>query len=384
MRKSDSFLAMIFALSIIAAMACTMVGAYGMASDVDYQTAGVMPLRDYANAQQQQMKTTSATAPAPRNLAIFIFEGVQIIDYTGPYETFGHAWDSQTMQPLFNIYTVAEKADPITTNMGMTVVPKYTFETAPKPDIILLPGGGVNQHLNNPKVIKWVQERSAEAEYVMSVCNGAFYLGKAGLLDGKTATTFYGLIDELKKLAPKANVVTDQRFTDNGKIITTAGLSSGIDGALHLIERIAGRGKAQEVALGMEYNWQPELGYARASFADRYLRKVLGREGFKLPDGTGWKVLGQAGDRNSWEKNWEVRTDVAAQDLLKLIDGKLAEGWTKQTTSHANGAARTLWKFTDEEGKTWSAVSNIKPLAGERNAYTLTIKLARGDTLARM
>jgi hypothetical protein len=71
------------------------------------------------------------------------------------------------------------------------------------------------------------------------------------------------------------------------------------------------------------------------------------------------------------------------QDLLKIIDGKLAEGWTKQSTSHANGTARTLWKFTDEEGKVWSAVSNIEVVANEKNAYTLTIKLARGDALAR-
>jgi putative intracellular protease/amidase len=333
-----------------------------MANDINSQTQ---------NAQTQK-KTT-----APRNLAIYIFDGVQIIDYTGPYEVFGQS-------RLFNVYTVAEKADPVTTNMGMTVVPRYTFDNAPKPDVILLPGGYVEPHMNNPKVIKWVQERAAEAEYVMSVCNGAFYLGKAGLLDGKTATTYYGLIDGLKELAPKAKVVTDQRFTDNGKIITTAGLSSGIDGALHLVERIAGRGRAQEIALNMEYNWQPDTAYARASFADRYLRKALGREGFKLPDGVGWEVLGQKGDQNSWEKNWEVRIDVSAQDLLKIIDGKLAEGWTKQSTSHANGTSRTLWKFTDEEGKTWSAVSNIQPVASEKNAYTLTIKLARGDASARL
>jgi putative intracellular protease/amidase len=377
MRKSDTFLAMVFASSILAALLCTMVGAYGMASDVNCQAPGMNPRREFVSAQKETKKF------ATRNLAIFIFDGVQIIDYTGPFEVFGQAWDSETHQPLFNIYTVAEKPDAVTTNMGMRVVPKYTFDNAPKPDIILLPGGGVNEHLDNPKVIRWVQERAGEAEYVMSVCNGAFYLGKAGLLDGKTATTFYGLIDELKKLAPKARVVTDQRFTDNGQIITTAGLSSGIDGALHLIERIAGRGKAQEIALGMEYNWQPEAGYARASFADRYLRKALGREGFKLPEGTGWKVIWQQGDRNNWEKNWEVRIELPAQELLKIIDGKLGEGWTKQSTSHANGTSRTLWKFTDEEGKVWSAVSNIQPVAGEKSTYKLTIRLARGEALAK-
>lgn len=369
MKKSDTFLALVCAFSLVSALMFSVAGAnYCMATDGDGYAV------DEAGAGKEKK--------APRNLAIFIFNGVQIIDYTGPFEVFGQARDGK--QHLFNVYTVAEKADAITTNMGMTVLPKYTFDNAPRPDVILLPGGGVGPHMDNPNVIRWVQERAAEAEYVMSVCNGAFYLGKAGLLDGKTATTYYGLIDELSQLAPKAKIVTDQRFTDNGKIITTAGLSSGIDGALHLVERIAGRGRAQEIALNMEYNWQPDSGYARASFADRHLRKALGREGFKLPESATGKVLGQQGDRNSWEKNWEVRAELSAQELLKIIDVKLSQAWAKQSASHAGGTYKTLWKFTDEEGKAWSAVSNILPVAGEKNAYRLTIRLVRGDALAQL
>src|SRR5207237_4144378 len=175
-----------------------------------------------------------------------------------------HAWDGE--QPLFNIYTVAERAAPITTNVGMTVVPKYTFANAPKIDVLVLPGGDTRAGVNNPAVIKWVQDTAASAEYVMSVCNGAFYLAKAGLLDGLTATTFHGLIDQLKVAAPRTRVVIDQRFVDNGHIITAAGLSSGIDGALHLVEKIMGRGRAQEIAHALEYDWQPDAGYARAAF----------------------------------------------------------------------------------------------------------------------
>jgi transcriptional regulator GlxA family with amidase domain len=347
---------------------------------------GCLSMRE-AGGQSAAAQSSAQSAPkqeksSQRNLAIFIFEGVQIIDYTGPYEVFGQAHNGQ--EHLFNIYTVAEKAGPITTNMGMTVVPKYTFETMPKADVLLLPGGGVRQHIENPRVIKWVQDTAAQAEFVVSVCNGAFYLGKAGLLDGLTATTFYGLIDELRTLAPKAKVVTDQRFTDNGKIITTAGLSSGIDGALHLVERIVGRGRAQEVALNMEYNWQPDAGYARASFADIHLRRVLGREGFKLPDGTGWKVLGQQGGRDQWEKNWEVRINSSASDLLKLIDSKLAEKWSRVEAHSANSSTRTMWKFTDEEGKAWNAVSTVQTVAGEKDAFKLTIRLARSDSSARL
>ncbi len=326
------------------------------------------------------MQTAQFQKVPVRNVAIFIFEGVQIIDYTGPFEVLGQAHDGQ--KRIFNVYTVAEKAGPITTNMGMTVVPKYTFADMPKTDVLLLPGGDVRKGVESPEVIKWVQATAANAEFVMSVCNGAFYLGKAGLLDGLSATTFYGLIDPLKELAPKAHIVKNQRFVDNGKIITTAGLSSGIDGALHLIEKIVGRGRAQEVALNLEYNWQPDNGYARASFADMHLRKVLGHDGFKLPEGTGWTVLGQRGGQNDWEKNWQVQMNTTSPELLKIVDAKLGESWTKVSGSAERGSAKTLWKFADEDGKQWTATAAVEP-AGAANIFNLRISLARTDTASR-
>src|SRR5262249_31376027 len=153
------------------------------------------------------------TAPAksskpPRNLAILIFDGVQIIDYTGPYETFGHTYidDSQA----FNIYTVSEEKNAITTSMGMSVNPKFSFENAPKPDVLLVPGGDVRGQVNSPTVIKWIQDSANSAELVMSVCNGAFILAKAGLLDGMEATTTAGLIPLLRQEAPKVKVVDDR------------------------------------------------------------------------------------------------------------------------------------------------------------------------------
>lgn len=331
---------------------------------------------------------TAAQAPeaakkktADLNLAIFIFDGVQIIDYTAPFEVLGQA--RVEGGHLFNIYTVAEREGPITTAMGMTVVPKYTFADMPKADVLLLPGGDVDPHLGNPKVIKWVQETAAGADHVLSVCNGAFYLGKAGLLDGLTATTFYGLIDELRALAPRAKVVTDRRFADNGKIVTTAGLSSGIDGALHLVEKLAGRGKAQEIALNLEYNWRPDVPYARASFADMHLLRLLGRHRFRLPEGTSWKVLGQQGGADRWEKNWEVRTALAAPELLKLVDARLAEGWSKLPAADASASAtETRWKFTDGEGRAWLARSLVRPRAAA-GTYTLTIRLALREVAAQ-
>lgn len=146
-----------------------------------------------------------------RNLAILIFDGVQIIDYTGPYETFGHVYNND--EAAFNIYTVSEKTNAITTSMGMSVNPKYSFENAPKPDVLLIPGGDVRGQLDNPNVIKWVKEKAEGAEVVLSVCNGAFILAKTGLLDGMEATTTAGLIPLLREAA--TNGRTSGRWRQN-------------------------------------------------------------------------------------------------------------------------------------------------------------------------
>ena len=321
---------------------------------------------------------------APRNLAILIFDGVQIIDYTGPYETFGHAYSEDG--PVFNIYTVAEKAGPITTAMGMTVTPKYSFENAPQPNVLLVPGGGVEDHVANPNVIKWIQDKAKDAEIVMSVCNGAFFLAKAGLLDGVQATTTAGLIPRLREAAPKTKVVDDRRFVDNGKIITTAGLSSGIDGSLHVIERFLGRGTAQMAALGMEYNWDPESKFVRAALADKYLRfnydvKVL--EG-------GWRPLGREGNSDHWENTWAVATDTSAAELLESINSTIVSNktygpptlikWTRLGETPTRTSLQSRWQFTDEKGAVWNGFVQVEPVAGERNRFMLSVKIARTNS----
>jgi putative intracellular protease/amidase len=322
--------------------------------------------------------------PAPRNLAILIFDGVQIIDYTGPYETFGHAYSNDG--PVFNIYTVSEKASPITTAMGMTVTPKYSFENAPSPNVLVIPGGGVEEHVANPNVIKWIQAKARDAEVVMSVCNGAFFLAKAGLLDGLEATTTAGLIPRLREAAPKTKVVDDRRFVDNGKIITTAGLSSGIDGSLHVIERFLGRGTAQMAALGMEYNWDPESKFVRAALADKHLRfnydvKVL--EG-------GWRPLAREGDSDHWENTWSVTTNTSAAELFESVNNSIATNktygepsrvkWTRLAGQPTKSGLQSLWQFTDEKGAVWKGVVSVEPITGEQNRFTLSVKIARPNS----
>jgi putative intracellular protease/amidase len=331
-------------------------------------------------AQQNKIKA------APRNLAILIFDGVQIIDYTGPYETFGHVYSEDG--EAFNIYTVSEKTAPITTSMGMSVNPKYSFENAPKPDVLLVPGGDVSGQVASATVLNWVRDKAQGAEIVLSVCNGAFILAKAGLLDGLEATTTATLIPRLREAAPKTRVVADRRFVDNGKIITAAGLSSGIDGSLHVIERLFGKGTAQMAALGMEYNWDPDSGFVRAALADKYMQFNYDVK----PLSGGWKPLSRMGSRDTWENKWSVTTESSASEVLESVNNTISSDktygaptgrarWTRADAgAHGSGSSsvtQSFWRFTDEEGAAWNGSVTVEPVTGERNKFTLTVKIAR-------
>lgn len=188
-----------------------------------------------------------------RNVAIFIHEGVELLDFAGPAEVFAAAKQGNA----FNVYTVASSETEITSQRFLKVRPQYTFENCPKPDIIVLPGGNTRIPLEDPKVMAWIKKIAPDTEVVMSVCTGAFLLNKAGLLEGKEATTHWASIDRLKSAAPKTKVYADRRVVDNGQIITCAGVSAGIDGALYLVERLHGKEVAEKTARYMEYRWEP-------------------------------------------------------------------------------------------------------------------------------
>ena len=338
-----------------------------------------------ASAAEPQSQKSAPQVKATRNLAILIFEGVQIIDYTGPYEVLGGVFVNGAR--AFNVYTVSEKTDAITTAMGMSVNPKYSFDNAPKPDVLLIPGGGgsnpgapgVGSVLANPRMIKWVADNAKDAELVMSVCNGAFIIHKAGLLEGLTATTTAGLIDLLAETATNTKVVRDKRFVDNGKVITAAGLSSGIDGALHVVEKLFGRGQAQMSALGIEYNWDPDSKYARAALADRHMRFV-----YDVKDAT---PLSREGTTDRWENKWLVVGD-SASEILGIVNDSLANGktygsplkvkWSRQGAAEKD-ATRSVWKFTDEDAKPWTGVASVQPVQGEKNKFLLSVRIARND-----
>lgn len=302
------------------------------------------------------------------NVAILMFDGVQIIDYTGPYEVFGSAG--------FNVYTVAEKADPIRTAWGMSVVPKYTFENHPKPDILMTPGGGVplvNKFSDNPKVIQWVKNNAKDAKYVLSVCNGAFFLAKAGLLDGLEATTTAGLISDLKEVAPKARVVKDKRVVDNGKIVTSGGLSAGIEGALHIVSKVHGEGAAQSIAMGLEYNWDRNSSFLPATLARRLMPKA--RRFMYAYDSV---VSSSTGREDRWEEVIKLTTELSADELLKQVNNNLTTvaKWASKD-SGAGDAKTSYWQFADENGATWEGTANVREDAGGANKWLVTIKITR-------
>ena len=356
--------------------------------------AGISCMSRTASAQADKDKARAAQGVQPqqeikeRSLAILLFDGVQIIDYTGPYETFGHAFKKDG--GAIKIYTVAAKSGPITTAMGMSINPTYSFENAPQPDILILPGGnGVWKQLEDPSVIKWVQDKSKKAELVMSVCNGAFFLAKAGLLDGLQATTTFSLIARLKAEAPKTRVVDDVRFVDNGKFITTAGLSSGVEGSLHLIERLYGKGMAQMAAVGMEYNWDPDSKYVRAALAERYMPFFYE---YKVVE-DGWQAVLRDGNTDRWENKWIVHAESSAKFLEtinthiasnKEYGGLAAVKWSRLDVESAKSATQSLWRFTDEKGSVWNGTVQVEPVAGEQNRYTFSVKIARNDTSASL
>lgn len=318
-----------------------------------------------------------------QNVAILVFDGVQIIDYTGPYEALGASGR--------NVYTVAEKPDVITTAMGMKVVPNYTFANQPKPDIILIPGGGnsgepeartprgVGAQLNNEAVLRWIRESAAQSKYVMSICNGAFLLQKAGLLDGLSATTTSGYIDYLGKVAPKTKVVYDQRYVDNGKVITAGGLSSGIDGALHLIEKLDGRGRAVGTALGMEYNWQPDSGWARAALADKLIPQSVYTTFYK----SATEVVDLKSSLEKAEEIYRTPSELSPAEMLKRIDEKwAADKWTRAETvrnvsAAADAPAASRWRSTDALGRSWEVNVNVEPAGETRGQLTITFRVAR-------
>lgn len=178
------------------------------------------------------------------------------MDFAGPGEVFQQA--ELNGKKAFNVYTVAVGNKEITSQQFLNVTARYNIDDCPMPDILVIPGGNSYSQVNNEKLIAWINKVNQKAEYMLSVCNGVRLLAKTGALDGKTATSHYRAVDNLAKEFPKVEMVKGKRFVDNGRIITTEGVSAGIDGSLYLLGKIFNKNVPEEVAKQMMYNWKPE------------------------------------------------------------------------------------------------------------------------------
>jgi transcriptional regulator GlxA family with amidase domain len=202
---------------------------------------------------QKEILESKTAVPRQLNVAIFIHNGVELLDFAGPGEVFASSG--------FTVFTVSATEEPVISQGFVKIIPQYTIVNCPKPDIIVLPGGATGTPLKNNDVIEWIKRSVPETITTLSVCTGAALLSRAGLLDGKTVTTFHNFIDALQEMTPKAKVIRNTRFVDNGLIVTTAGVSAGIDGALHVVSKLKGKEAARKTAEYMEYDkWKPEEG----------------------------------------------------------------------------------------------------------------------------
>jgi transcriptional regulator GlxA family with amidase domain len=187
------------------------------------------------------------------NICFYLQNGVEILDFAGPMEVFSYAG--------FHVFTVSKTKGPIVTQGILSITPDYSIDDAPPAEILAFFGGNSHEAANDPAVIAWIKSRKSSTKYFFSVCTGAFIIGRAGILDSLTATTFHSSIEDLRGEFPSTKVLSDVRFVDNGTVITTAGISAGIDGALHLVAKLKGDLAAKEVARHMEYDkWVPGQG----------------------------------------------------------------------------------------------------------------------------
>lgn len=187
-----------------------------------------------------------------RNAGFLIFNDMELLDIAGPYEVLSVAHQLNG-NALFNTFCIEENKNQVKTINGLKIVPDYGFTDTPKIDLLFIPGGhGIRSLLSNTRVHDWVRKAYDLSEMTLSVCSGTLLLGKLGLLDGKKYSTHHDVFDDMKAIAPKAFLSLD-RFTDSGKVMTSAGISAGIDMALYLVEKLYKKNASDLTRTYMEY-----------------------------------------------------------------------------------------------------------------------------------
>lgn len=198
------------------------------------------------------------------NVGILIFDGVEVLDFAGPFEVFsrtrlvpGLESRRDDASAPFEVFTVARRREPVTCTGGLVVQPRHAFDDAPRIDLLVVPGGfGTRALLRDEEVLDWIRRTAAGARRLASVCTGSLLLAQAGLLDGRRAATHWGALDVLGSLGRGVTVERARRVVDDG-VLTSAGVASGLDLAFYVVETLYGRAVADETARYVEYRRAP-------------------------------------------------------------------------------------------------------------------------------
>jgi transcriptional regulator GlxA family with amidase domain len=196
-----------------------------------------------------------------RSVGILLFEDAEVLDFAGPFEVFYtasriHRRLFPTEPPPFEVFTVADRPGPVTTRGKLSVQPHHDFTSHPAIDVLIVPGGIVAPQMDISAVKEWITLTARTSEVVASVCTGSFLLAQAGVLQKRRATTHWEDAADLQRDFPEVRVVTDARWVDEGAVVTSAGISAGLDMCLHLVGRFEGEALAMLTARQMDYRWQ--------------------------------------------------------------------------------------------------------------------------------
>jgi transcriptional regulator GlxA family with amidase domain len=187
------------------------------------------------------------------NIGIFIFDGAEELDFAGPYEVLTQ-WAQQAAEEReILVFTVARSTDPVRCAHGLRVLPDYAWGVAPALDLLLFPGGRVRQFLEDAETLDWVRSVRETGALMTSVCTGAHVYASAGVLENRPATTWFGALDSLVEIDPTIELRREDRFVDSGEVVTSAGVSAGIDMALHLVARLDSPERAESVRRYIQY-----------------------------------------------------------------------------------------------------------------------------------
>ncbi len=189
------------------------------------------------------------------NIAIYIYDQAEVLDFSGPFEVFSTASRICTGGDPFSVFLIGESGQVVTARGGYRVAPMYGFNNHPPIEVLIVPGGMHGEEIRKPHVIEWISQQGQRAKLTASVCTGAFLLAEAGILTAHNVTTHWEDISALRSSYPNLTVHEAVRWVDEGDVVTSGGISAGIDMSLHLVGRLHSLELAEKTARQMEFNW---------------------------------------------------------------------------------------------------------------------------------